>query len=92
MRAGIVGDDERPDDELAGSNRPHIATDLDDDTAIFMAHVLRRVDGLEAAIRPKVRAANAGSRKLDDGVGGFDYFRFRDFLAANVARATEKGS
>ena len=44
MRTGVVGEAERADDELAGLDRLHLAADLDDHAAVFMAHVHGAVD------------------------------------------------
>jgi len=52
VRARIVGQAEGADDELAWTHCPHCAADLDDDAAIFVAHVLRAGYVLQAAERP----------------------------------------
>ena len=61
-----------------------ILADLDDDTAIFMAHVGGAIHRLKAAIGPKIGAADAGSRKLDDGIRRLEDRGFSDLFAADV--------
>jgi hypothetical protein len=89
--AGVVGKNERADDELAGLDGLDLVADLDDHAAIFMAHVKGLGDGVRAAIGPEVGTADAGCRELDDGVGGLENRGFGDFLEANVAGAVENG-
>ncbi|ESX24585.1 hypothetical protein X767_10765 [Mesorhizobium sp. LSJC264A00] len=91
MRAGVVGEAERADDELAGTDRAHLCADLDDDAAIFVAHMHRPGDRLQPTIGPQVRAADAACRQLDDGVRRPHDFRIGDFLAAYVARFVKNG-
>jgi hypothetical protein len=49
--AGIVGDDERPDDEVADLDVLHLGTDLLHDAHILVTHHLV-IGGLDPAIRP----------------------------------------
>jgi hypothetical protein len=89
VRAGVVGDTERANNELTRPDGSHLAADLHDDAAIFVAHVHRRGHLVESAIGPEVGAADAGRRQLDDGVGRKLDFGLGDFLAADVAGAVK---
>jgi hypothetical protein len=90
--AGVVGREERADDELARPDRPDRAADFLDDAAIFVPHRCRRGDRLKAAIGPKIGATHAGRRDLDDGVGRLDDPGQVAFLEAHIARAVKDGS
>ena len=70
--AGVVGGEERADDELARLDGRDRAADLLDDADVLVAHRCRLVTGLDAAVGPEVRAAHAGGRQPDDGVGRLD--------------------
>ena len=70
--AGVVGGEERPDDELAGFDRGDLGADCFDDADVFVAHRSGPGHGLDPAVRPQVRAADAGRRQPDDGVGRFE--------------------
>jgi hypothetical protein len=69
--AGVVGGEERPDDELARLERRHVLADLFDDADVLVAHRHRLGTGL-AAVGPQVGSADAGRRQSDDGVGRLD--------------------
>ena len=92
MRAGVVGDAERADDELARPDGRDGAADLFDDAAIFVAHRHRLRDGVQPAIGPQVGPADAGRRQPDDGVGRLEDLRLGDLLATHVARPIKNRS
>jgi hypothetical protein len=54
VRAGIVGQAERADDELPRADGSDLAADFDDDAAVFVTHVSRTIRRLQSAIRPQV--------------------------------------
>ena len=87
MRAGVVGEAEGPDNELARADGPDGAADFLDETAIFMAHGHGLCNLVQAAKRPEVRPTNAGRRQANDGVGGFEDFRLGNLLTTHVARS-----
>src|SRR5271166_5457195 len=87
MRTGVVGQAERSDDELSRMDGFYRAADLFDDAAILVAHRHRRFDVVQATEGPKVRAADAGRRQADDGVGRLEDFRLGNFLATHIAAA-----
>ena len=71
--AGVVGGDERADDVVSGRDEGHGIADGLDDTDVLVAHALSmRGEGLEAAVRPEVRPADAGRGDADDRVGRLD--------------------
>ena len=75
--AGVVGGEERPDDELSGFDGGHVAADLFDDAHVLVAHRGRGTDLLNTAPWPQVTAADTGRRDTDDGVGRLDDLRVR---------------
>lgn len=85
VRAGVIRQAERADNKLADLDVPDFTADLCYDTAIFVSHMLGAVNGLKAAIRPKVRTADTRGRKPDDRVSGFLNLGLRNFLATDVA-------
>src|SRR5215208_5284632 len=90
--AGVVGGEERADDELAQLDQTYLAADLLDDADVLMAHRGRLVDRLDAAIGPEVRAAHAGERQSDEGVGLLDDRRVGALLEAHVPGAVKNCS
>src|SRR5829696_684722 len=90
--AGVVGGEERADDELAGLDQTYLAADLLDDADVLVAHRCRPVDRLEVAVGPEVRAAHAGDRQSDDGVGWLDDRRVGALLEAHVPGAIKNCS
>ena len=60
---GVVGGEERPDDELARLDGRDLVADLLDDADVLVTHRRRRIDGFESAVGPQVRAADAGGRR-----------------------------
>src|SRR5439155_9672044 len=87
MRTGIVGGEERADDELSRLNRLDRAADLFDEAAILVSHRCQPGRGLQATIRPKVRPAYAGRRYPDDGVRWS-----QDFWLGAVLETDSRGS
>src|SRR5881296_1526726 len=92
MGTGVVGREERSDDELSRRDRPDRAADVFDDAAVLVAHGRRTVGGADAAIRPQVGPADARRREPDDGIRRFDNFWRRALLETHVARAVENSS
>ena len=90
--AGVVGGEERADDELAGLDRADVAADLLDDSAVLVTHGCRPSTAVDAAVRPQVGAADAGRGESDDGVGGLDDLRVGAVLDADVAGGVQDGS
>src|SRR5271166_4861398 len=83
MRAGVVGNAEGANDELAWPNRGHRAADLLDDAAIFVAHGHRGTDFVQAAEGPEVRPADAARREPDDRVRRMEDLGLGYLLATN---------
>ena len=83
--AGVVGGEEGADDEVAGLDGRDLAADLLDDADVLVAHRRRPVDGLDAAVGPQVRPADAGRRRRMIGVGRLDDRRVVALLDADVA-------
>src|SRR5829696_6968254 len=90
--AGVVGGEERSDDELARLDQTYLAADLLDDADVLMAHRGRPVDRLDAAVGPEVRAAHAADRQSDAGVGRLDDRRVGTLLEAHVPGAIKNCS
>ena len=82
--AGVVGDDERADDEVADLDVLDLGADLLDDADVLVPHRLV-VGGLDAAVGPQVRPADAGRGQPDDRVGGLDDLRILALLHPDVA-------
>ena len=82
--AGVVGDDERADDEVADLDGLDVGADLLDDADVLVAH-RRVVDGLDAAVGPQVGPADAGRGQPDDRVGRLDDLRVFALLDPDVA-------
>ena len=70
--------------KVSGREGLHIGADLLDHTDVLVSHHLV-VGGLNPAIGPQVRAADAGRGKLDDRVGGLDDLRVFTLLDPDVA-------
>jgi hypothetical protein len=64
----IVGSGEGTDNELAGLDRLHVASDFFDEAAVFAPHRRRPVDGLQYPKGPKVRSAHARCRDANDRI------------------------
>ena len=77
--AFAAGDAEGAYDKVAGGYGGDLGAYFDDLADVFVAHC-PVVDRLCAAVRPQVGAADAGSRELDDGVGGFEQGRLVDLV------------
>ena len=52
---------------------------------VLVPHRRRLRDLLDATVGPEVRAAHAGGRRFDDGVGRFDNLGIRALLEAHIA-------
>src|SRR5215213_1098934 len=90
--AGVVGGEERADDELARLDQTYLVAHLLDDADVLMAHRGRLVDRLDAAVGPEIRAAHAGERQSDEGVGLLDDRRVGTLLEAHVPGAIKNCS
>src|SRR5207248_10704629 len=90
--AGIVRGEERADHELAGPDRPDARAGLLDDTGVLVAHRGRPGYGLDPAVGPQVRAAHAGRREPDDGIGGLFDLRVFAPLDADIPGGIEHSS
>src|SRR5207249_7920465 len=84
---GVVGGEERTDDELAGFHRGDRATHLLDDAAILVPHGGRRGDRADASVWPQIRPAHTGGRDPDDGIRGLDDRGAAGSLKGNTRRA-----
>jgi hypothetical protein len=82
--AGVVGAEEGPDDEVPVPDIGHLGANLLDDADVLVSHHLV-VDGLDAAVLPQVRPADARCSQPDDGVTGFDDPRLVAVLDPDVA-------
>ena len=89
---GVVGREERTDDELTALDRLDGASDLLDDAAVLVSHWGGLSSRLNAAIRPQIRPAHARGRDSDDGVRRLDDFRNLAFLEAYIARPVQDSS
>jgi hypothetical protein len=84
--AGVVGGDERADDVVTGNDGGHGLPDGLDDADVLVAHALPvRGEGLEAAVRPEVRPADAGRGDADDRVGRLDDDGHLEFFGPDIA-------
>src|SRR5262245_22822660 len=83
--AGVVGREERADDELARLDRGDVGADVFDDADVLMAHGGGPGDGVDAAVVPEIRPGYAGGGQADDGVGGMLQFRVVAVFEADVA-------
>src|SRR3712207_5951616 len=90
--AGVVRREERADDELARLDQTYLAADLLDDADVLMAHRCRLRHRVGAAVGPEVRAAHAGDRQSDDGVGRLDDRRVGELLETHVPGAVKNCS
>src|SRR5581483_6550612 len=82
--AGVLGDDERPDDEVADPDVLHLGADLLDHAHVLVSHE-RVVRGLDAPVGPQVRPADAGRGQLHDRVGRLDDLRVLALLDPDVS-------
>src|SRR5215213_4769491 len=89
--AGVVGGEERADDELARLNQTYLTADLLDDADVLVAHRCRLRHRVGPAVGPEVRAAHAGDRQSDAGVGRLDDRRVGALLETHVAGAVHYG-
>jgi hypothetical protein len=90
--AGVVGGEERADDELAGRQGEDLAAHLLDDADVLVPHRPRPVDLLHAAVGPQVGPAHAGRGEPDDGVGRLGDRRLVALFDADVAGGVEHRS
>src|SRR5437016_3373132 len=89
---GVVGGEERTDDELSALDGSDLAADFLNDAAVFMPHRGRLDDRADAAVWPQVRTANAGGRDPDDGICRLEDRRLVALLEAHVARCVQHSS
>lgn len=89
---GVVGCEERADDELARLDRVDVAADLLDDADVLVTERGGPVDPVDAAVVPQVRAAHTGRGGADDRVGRFDDLRVVALLEAHVPGSVQNSS
>jgi hypothetical protein len=89
MRTSVVGGREGADHELSRLDGFDGAADFFDNAAVLVAHRRRTVNRLQAPVRPQVRSADAGRRKPQDRVGGFDNLGVIAVLKPNVTRSVK---
>src|SRR5262249_9478867 len=90
--ASVVGSRERAHHELSGLDIPNLFPNLFNDAAVLVSHRGRLRDGLNAAIRPKVRSADTCGREAKDGICRLDDCRLGPILKTNITRAVEHSS
>jgi hypothetical protein len=89
---GVVGREERADDELAGFDRGDRAADILDDAAVLVPHRGRLGDGVDTAVIPQVGPAHARGRDPDEGIRRLGDRRCGALLETHIARAVENGT
>ena len=67
--AGVVGGEERADDELARPDRGDRRPDLLHDAAVLVTHRPGPVQGLDPAVGPQIRPADTRRGQPDDRIG-----------------------
>src|SRR5882762_2757030 len=92
VRTGVVGGEERTDDELARLDCSDSATDLLDDAAVLVPHRGGLGDLVDAAVAPEVGPADARRGHLDDGVRRLDDPRDFALLETHIARSVQNSS
>src|SRR5207245_5171862 len=75
VRAGVVGGEERSDDELTGLDGGDCAADLLNDAAVLVPHRGRLGDRLDATVWTQVRPTDTRGRYPDDGICRLDDLR-----------------
>jgi hypothetical protein len=90
--ARVVAGEEAADDELPRLHGADVAADLLDDADILVTHADGPVVGLDAAVGPQVRAADAGGRQPDHGVRGLLDHGVLALLDSDVAARVQNGS
>src|SRR2546426_7039648 len=89
---GVIGGEERTDDELAGLDRGDLTADFLDDAAVLVPHRARLRCRVEAAVGPQVGPAYTGGRHPDDRIRRFDNRRVVALLETHIARGVENSS
>jgi hypothetical protein len=87
--AGVVGDHEGTDDEVADFHGHYLVTDLLDDADVLMAH-RRVVDVLDAPVGPQVRPADTSRCEANDCIRRVDDLRVVTLPDAHVARGVHE--
>src|SRR5437016_8865305 len=90
--AGVVGGEERSDDELTRLDGGDCAADLLNDAAVLVTHRGRLGNRLDAAIRPQVRPTDTRGRDPDDGICRLDDLRRFALLETHISRPVKNGS
>jgi hypothetical protein len=90
--AGIVGSEERADDELAALDILHRVSNLLDDAAVLVAHRHRLCGSIDAPVGPEIRPAHTGGGHTQDHIGRRENLRLFALHITNVARAVENSS
>src|SRR6266581_2182533 len=89
---GVIGGEERTDNELAGLDRGDLTADFLDDAAVLVPHRARLRCRVEAAVGPQVGPAYAGGRHPDDRIRRLDDPRVVALLETHIARGVKNGS
>jgi hypothetical protein len=88
--AAAVRPQERRDDQVAGLDRPHVATDGLDDADELVAHAAACLGRLHRLVGPEVAAADPGAPDANQRVGGLDQAGVWDVLDTDVAGAVHQ--
>ena len=91
MRAGVVADGKRADDEVAGAQAAHLQPDLLDHPDELVADRPGLGHLVDPAVGPQVGAAHAGGDDADDRVRRGKNRGVRDVVEADVARGVQDG-
>src|SRR5581483_1704076 len=90
--AGVVGGEERANNELSRFDRRDRAADLLHDAAVLVAHRGRLCNRRNAAVGPQVGPAHAGSRDADESVRRVEDRWVGTLLKAHVSGTVKHGS
>src|SRR6266496_1651907 len=89
---GVIGGEERTDNELAALDRGDLTADFLDDAAVLVPHRARLRCRVEAAVGPQVGPAYARGRHPDDRIRRLDDPRVVALLETHIARGVKNGS
>ncbi len=83
--AGVVRREKRADHKLARLDEVHVGAHRLDDADVLVADWAWLAHRVDSPIRPQIRAADAGGRYPDDGIGGIDDRGVVALLDSNIA-------
>src|SRR6266849_10707768 len=89
---GVIGGEERTDDELARLDRGDGAADLLNNAAVLVPHWGGLENRVDSAVWPQVRAAHACGRDPNDYIGRLDNLRRFTLLETQVSRSVKNCS